>query len=170
MLCQRWKILTKCYQLHLIRMSRLEKYTKILAEEVTHLGGIFFSGILFLLVFLLGYREFSFYLLLALVIGTAMTFTIRTFYHKDRPKRMTYLNFFERIYSSSFPSMHVIRTGIYVTLFTLYFESIYFFIIFLGVHILVFWSRYYLKKHHLDDLIFGTFFGIAIPLLITYIA
>ena len=160
----------RCYLKHLIRMSNLKKYKDFFANEITFFGGIPFSIVLFFLVFLLGYKEFSYYLLLSLILGTVITIMIRSVHHKDRPKKMPYINYFEKIYSSSFPSMHIIRTSIYVTLFTLYFGGIYFFTLFAIIHMGVFWSRYYLKKHYLDDLIFGTFFGIVISLLINFIA
>jgi membrane-associated phospholipid phosphatase len=131
-------------------------------EEITFLGGIAFY--LFVIILFIISQEYvlSLRLFLALIIIYFMAFVIRLFYFKDRPEKVTYTNFLERIDASSFPSIHAARLT-YLFLFIL-FSSPFFIqpivkIIIGAVFLLAVYSRIYLSKHDIVDVLAGVILG-----------
>ena len=127
----------------------------------------FFGGIAFYLsvtILLLIFQKYTFALrlFLGLVIIYFITFVIRLFYFKERPQKMRYINLLEKIDASSFPSIHAARIT-YLFLFVLFFLSSFLnpiLDILMGVvSLLVIYSRIYLFKHDIVDVIAGIILG-----------
>ena len=78
-------------------------------EEITFLGGILFFLLFSILFLILGKPDMFFQLILGLIIIYVLTFLIRLFYFKARPKKVHYKNFLEKLDASSFPSVHAAR-------------------------------------------------------------
>lgn len=133
---------------------------KKIMEEATLLGGFLFYAFISLL-FLFNKKYFIFFMLLTgLIIMYAITLIIRLFYFKQRPERRIYKNLIEKIDASSFPSIHVARiTFIFIILI---FLSINIFLVGISsiLTLLAFYSRIYLKKHDIIDVIAGVMLGI----------
>jgi membrane-associated phospholipid phosphatase len=134
---------------------------KKILEESTFLGGLLFY-LLFSFWFLFrGRSDYFFVLISGLMIIYLSTVIIRIFYFKDRPNKMAYKNFMEKIDASSFPSVHGARiTFIFIFLTLNMLKS--FFLVFLSfiVVLLVIYSRIYLKKHYFIDLLGGIILGL----------
>ena len=108
-------------------------------------------------------------LLFGIFIIYFLTFVIRIFYFKSRPKKVKYSNFIEKIDASSFPSVHAARTTFILLLLLVYFVRSFFlaggliFVAFLACY-----SRIYLMKHDKVDVFGGIVLGIVsfVPFLI----
>ena len=93
---------------------------------------------------------------------------IKYFYFKERPLKKEKTNLIERLDAASFPSTHSMRIF-----------SLMFWIVLLGdmkltiystiIVFLVSYSRIYLKKHYLIDVIFGIILSFIINILIWWI-
>ncbi len=98
-------------------------------------------------------------LLIALFINELAGSLIKLLFHKPRPDGQKYSNALEKIDAGSFPSLHSSRIAlVYLTLAYLA-PNLAFRLLFLGVIIVVGYSRIFLKKHYLTDVIGGYLFG-----------
>jgi len=141
------------------------KLAKKFFEEVTFFGGIVFYLFLIFLLYITGKPDYSIKLSLvfifALIIIYSLTFVIRLFYFKQRPEKIKYSNFIEKIDASSFPSVHAARITFLALFFMFSFTMNYLYIpVILVIWFFTIYSRYYLKKHDTTDLITGIILGI----------
>jgi undecaprenyl-diphosphatase len=122
----------------------------------------------FIILTLLSFQHFAlaFKFFALLCIMYAITTLIRMVYYKERPIAQAHHNFFEKIDSSSFPSMHAMRaTSLYTWLIVLYSPLIYISIMSIVV-LLVLVSRVMLGKHFIVDLIAGSVIGVILTILV----
>ncbi len=137
----------------------LSKLFKKFIEDISSFGALPFFLFLSFFVLILGDFQLFWGLMLGLVFAYFITAIIRIIYYKDRPEKMVYKNILEKIDASSFPSLHSWRIILISVLMSFYYKSVYL-IIFLSIlSFLVLFSRYYLKKHYLVDIIAGACFG-----------
>ncbi|MBW2998345.1 phosphatase PAP2 family protein [Candidatus Woesearchaeota archaeon] len=134
-------------------------------NQITSFGGVFFYMFLVAFFFVLDYQELSKKLLISLIIAYLITATIRIFYFKNRPKRQRYKNILEKIDASSFPSMHSMRSAIYIILIPHYLNNLFVLILFSLLAIMICISRYVIKKHYANDIIAGFVMGLIIGLI-----
>lgn len=133
---------------------------KKIFEEMTFLGGILFYILLSLLFLIIGKNNIFIQFILALFIIYFLTFIIRIFYFKNRPKKIHYKNFIEKLDASSFPSIHVARaTFIILLIIFTFLPNFYLIFLLLILYGLVIYSRIYLLKHDLIDIIGGILLG-----------
>lgn len=150
----------------------LEKIINTAIRDVTALGSFPF---LFLFILLLapnskidpltgsvfsGETYFVITLIILLVILEAICIVFKIAFFKHRPNKEDYINWLDKINSSSFPSSHMARaTFVYLALahFTTPFRAFLLYI----VVILVGLSRILLKKHFFTDVIVGFLIGIT---------
>ena len=129
-------------------------------EEMTFFGGIAFY--LFVIILLLIFEKlfFAFRLFLGLIIIYFIVFVIRLFYFKHRPKKIEHTNFLEKIDASSFPSVHAARIT-FLFLFAIFLSGPDVVIKLIAglVFLLVLYSRIYLFKHDLIDILGGVVVG-----------
>ena len=147
----------------------MNRITEIILDDVTIFGSFVFYG--FLTVFMLGLEEYNLalQLIIAFVISFALTLGIRLFYHKERPKKQRYKNLMERLDAASFPSLHSMRATIMLSLFVLHYRSIIIAAIFAFLALIICVSRYYLKKHHVSDILVGALLGVFIGCAVYFI-
>ena len=104
-------------------------------------------------------------LLVPLIAGSILTagivILIRIFYFKNRPKKETHTNFWERVDASSFPSLHTARIVFLALLFSTYFDNLHLTILCTITAALVSYSRIYLQKHDWIDVFAGVVVGAA---------
>jgi membrane-associated phospholipid phosphatase len=130
-------------------------------EEFTFLGGILFYGLV-CLWFLFGEKYDYFIMLFAgAILIYVVAFLIRLFYFKNRPKKMKYRGFIEKIDASSFPSVHAAR----ITLLFVFFKDLILISLSFMILVMVLSSRIYLKKHYFSDLLGGIFLGLFTSLI-----
>lgn len=101
-------------------------------------------------------------LLTTSMLGNAIKFL----FHRKRPKHIHYLNSLEKIQSGSFPSIHSANIMFAGLVIIKNFNNIAVDIIFTMVILIVGYSRYYLKKHYLRDVLGGYLIGVIMFLVI----
>jgi len=138
---------------------------KLFLKSITFLGSVYFFIFIVLLTFLLN-QTYSLKLFLALLLTWLITFLIRFFYFKRRPNRKTYKNLFQKLYNSSFPSVHAARAVVLAYFFSKIYFNIVFVLGFWLIALLVCYTRIYLKHHYLIDVICGAFFGFLVSVFI----
>ena len=147
-------------------MSTTTHFFKESMRDITSLGGFFFFILLILVTLILEKTNLFRDLILGFVITITVVILIRLFYFKNRPKRMDYKNWIEKLEASSFPSLHSAR-AIFLTLILIrFFNNNYLTIILILTAILVIYSRIYLKKHDWIDVVGGIILGIVTYLII----
>jgi undecaprenyl-diphosphatase len=143
-----------------------------LFEELTFFGGIAFYLIVCAIFLAINKMSEVLFLLSGLFLIYLLTFVIRLFYFKPRPDKQDYTSFLEKLDASSFPSIHAARI-IFLALF-LTFKivtnlTITKILLMTILCILVIYSRIYLKKHHLSDILAGSLFGVLTYVILTYL-
>ena len=138
-------------------------------EELTSLGGIVIY-ILITLYFLL-LKEFVVFknLIFGFVFMYFVLIIVRGLYFKKRPNKQKYNNFIEKIDASSFPSLHAARALFIALIFKDFFNNIYVTIFSLLIVLGVAYSRLYLKRHYLSDIIGGFVLAIITYFLLAFI-
>lgn len=147
-----------------------EKLFCRLIEEATFFGGSFFFAFLAAFLFFTGKDLLSLRLIALYVLSLGLAVLIRLFYFRERPDKEKYTNLFEKLDSSSFPSLHSMRVAGLFVLFNSFYGSFFISVIFLGVALLVFASRYFLKKHYVSDILAGAVLGMVLAYLIGYLS
>ena len=147
----------------------LKLVTDIVFQDITSLGSLVFF--LFIAVFFFTWGEYFLFskLIIVLVLSYIIVILIRTFYHKDRPKKQKYSSYIERIDSSSFPSLHTTRVSALFFLVWWQIDKVLIGILFLLVFLAVAVSRIVLKKHDYIDVVAGAILGFVLAVLVNAI-
>jgi undecaprenyl-diphosphatase len=149
-------------------INKFQKFIPQLFRDLTSLGSLVFFA--WILLFVLAMKEFS--LFLQLVFGTVFTLImvvfIRMVYFKNRPNKQNHSNFIERMDASSFPSLHSARIVFLAITLASFFKTEYVTIFFTIFAVLVMYSRYYLRKHDLWDILGGILLGLLTFWLTTF--
>ena len=135
-------------------------------RDVSALGGSLFTTLGVVLILLVGKVSIFVELVVGLIVVYVLGIGIRQIYFKERPKKLAYTNWAERIYASSFPSIHAMRTWLYIMVFGLYFNVLLLWIVLVSVGIIVAYSRMYLEKHDLVDVVVGSVTGIVVGIVV----
>ncbi len=146
----------------------MKQPTEGFIRDISALGGMplyALAGFVFLFFSLVHF----FILFFGFMIAFLLTVLIRAVYFKERPKKQSITNIFERIDASSFPSLHTARASL--LFFTLahfinnYIISIFFVLAILSVAS----ARILLKKHDIIDVIGGFILGIVVFFCILFL-
>ena len=151
-------------------MNALGFLTKRAMWHISALGSAIFMIILILFYFFLGKSRLSFELFIGLLIVFAVAVPIKLLCYKDRPKKRIFSNLIEKIDAASFPSIHANRAAMIFIIMSFYFWSIPMVLFLFAMSILVSYSRIYLERHYLKDVIFGYVFGLVEGALIVFLA
>jgi len=147
-------------------IKKINFILKPILADLTFFGGlVFYTFLIFLFLSIKNYN-LSIKLFIGLFSAYVIVIFIRLIYHKERPKKQNYSNFIEKIDSSSFPSLHALRISIIFFLVFNSYQNILIFLLFFGLLLVVSFSRYFLKKHFIIDILAGLFIGFLIFLLI----
>ncbi|HIK00929.1 TPA: phosphatase PAP2 family protein [archaeon] len=132
-----------------------------LIPDISSLGGDpIYVASAFLFLITKNYAEF-WALTIAFVIIYGVTATIRFFWWKKRPDGQNYANWFEKLKSGAFPSLHAGRaTALAITLIGFY-ENFFVTVVFIAGIIAVCVTRVMLKRHNPIDVLVGAIFGIV---------
>ncbi len=144
----------------------LKKFHDEVLRDVSALGGTLFTSLGVVLVLLIGRVTLFAELVVGLLVVYAIGIGTREIYYKDRPKKLKHSNWVEKIYASSFPSIHAMRTWLYVMVFGLYFDKLLLWIVLVCLGVIVAYSRMYLDKHDLVDVAVGSVVGIVVGMLV----
>lgn len=142
----------------------LWKFQDEVLRDISAMGGVFFTTLVPLFVLILGQIELFYQLVVGLLIVYIVNISIRHFYFKDRPRKESHVGWVQRIYASTFPSMHAMRVWLIVTVLGLYHSSPLLAGVFVVVGGAVSYSRVILEKHYYSDVVAGMVFGVVIGL------
>lgn len=146
-----------------------QRYKDNFFYDLTALGGVLFY---FLVTsFFLLKKEYSYFFKLSFgfILLYTIVIIIRYLYFKERPKKYNYSNAVEKIDASSFPSLHVTRMTFVSAILMSYLNDFFYSIIISIFIAAVGYSRIYLKKHDLMDVLSGIIVGLATYLIMTLI-
>jgi len=128
---------------------------------------------LYLLAVLIFFMFRNYMLLNKLAIGLVLmqsaVIIIRTFYFKERPNKYPYKSYIERIDASSFPSLHSARITFLAIAFMNYYNEMIFSILLAALAVIVMYSRIYLKKHDLKDVLAGAILGAIVYFAVVWV-
>lgn len=149
--------------------ANFKKLVKMFFEQITELGSI---TIILTLIFITYFFEktLSIKLFIGIIIITIIAMIIKALFFKARPKKQKTNTLIERLDASSFPSIHSARITFLTFLCVIYVDNIILKAFLIIIGILVAYSRIYLKKHYLSDVIAGIILGLIISIGIYYIA
>lgn len=142
----------------------IKKLTKDFTDDTFHeispLGSYQIYLLIALIYFLFQKRFETIFLLIGFFIMNIIAIPIRYYLFKERPKPKKYTNKIEKIFASSFPSMHTTRI-IFLSLFLLStLQNTYIQPIILMLATIIIYSRIYNKRHHPSDILGGVILGI----------
>ena len=138
----------------------LERQKNDLVRDISALGSLFFY--IFLMVLFLLLKNYSLFskLLFGLLIIYIVTIPFRTFLFRERPKKIKHDSYIEKLDAASFPSLHASRTAFMAAMLMKFFNNYIISILLVLIGLSIAYSRIYLKKHDLKDVIAGIIFGI----------
>ena len=145
------------------------KYPNLLDEtfiSLTTFGNPIFY-ILVLLVLVAFDASLALPLFLALIFVELSCILIKLMYRKDRPVPQSREGIFNRVDANSFPSVHSTRIALLATMIILYYQNFLLSLVGIVVMFLVGYSRVYLQRHYVKDVIFGFLLGIITAIIIT---
>jgi len=152
--------------------SSLEKQFFILLnagfKQITELGSSTLTAIIVLALIFFN-KELALRIIIGILGVTIISYLIKIFFFKQRPKKQSKDTFIERVDASSFPSVHSARITVMAFWFIAYFNNIYFVIFTLIIGLLVIYSRVYLKKHYWIDVIGGLIISLIVNFIIYFL-
>jgi membrane-associated phospholipid phosphatase len=135
-------------------------------KDISSFGGLPLYIFVSLLFLFLGFIGVFYQLIIALFLVYVIFFVVRSIYFKERPKKVKYKNWLEKIDANSFPSAHALRATILGLIIISFFNNNYINLLILFTILLEGFMRVKLKQHFWSDVIFGWIFGALIWLLI----
>jgi|TARA_Y100000310_G_scaffold171597_1_gene171795 undecaprenyl-diphosphatase len=138
----------------------------IFYDQITLFGGLIFYVFVLGLCLILNLMFLFNNLLISLILVMLLSTLIKYFYLKERPKKQKKDSLLQRLDASSFPSVHTMRAFSLAFWFSMFYSNTIITIYILIIALLVIYSRIYLKKHYLTDVIIGLIFSVIINLII----
>lgn len=138
-------------------------------RDFTAFGSLWFYLIAILIFLIIKNYNIFIKLLIGLLLIYAVVIFIRTFYFKNRPKKYHYTSFIEKLDASSFPSLHSARAAFLSIVLMNFFNNIAFSAFIFVLIIIITYSRIYLKKHDLKDVLAGIIIGLIVYLIVEYL-
>jgi undecaprenyl-diphosphatase len=145
-------------------VSLIQKGISYFMKEITFFGGFFIYCLFIILFYLLEMNNLLIVFLWGFLLLHLIPILIRMVYFKERPKRIPYEHFLEKLAVASFPSVHTARAFFIGAV--LYLESVLVGSLFLLIAFLVGFSRIYLRRHYFVDVLFGAILGVLIAVLL----
>jgi undecaprenyl-diphosphatase len=160
-----------------VYQSEISTKSKVTAKFFSFFGSFYFWGLVWLIWFIYGYITKDYYLLVIFTGGFEQSIIIHTIIRYKLIKRnRPYITLkthgvemhddFIRIpyimaesERKSFPSGHVAFFILFGIIFSVYFDNLWIFFVFLGLDTIIAVSRLILGVHYPIDVIFGLFFG-----------
>ncbi len=140
----------------------LLKFQDEVLRDISAIGGFFFTTLVVLFAFMTGEVELFYQLTLGLFLVYIVNIGIRQFYFKDRPRKETHAGWIQKIYASTFPSMHAMRVWFIATVLAFFFSDPLMTALFAVLVGAVSYSRVILEKHYMSDVIVGSVLGVLI--------
>jgi len=138
-------------------------------KQITDLGGLIFYGLVIMSFLILGEWAMFWNLTVSIILMMVLAVGIKYFYFKERPKKQRKNNLLERLDASSFPSIHAMRVFSLAFWLSIFFNNPIFTVYLSITALIILYSRIYLKKHYLGDVVWGIIFSTIINLGVFFI-
>ncbi|HLC60159.1 MAG TPA: phosphatase PAP2 family protein [Candidatus Nanoarchaeia archaeon] len=138
-------------------------------RDISALGSLIFYIFLMILFFALNNYSSLAKLFIGIILMYFVTVIIRLVYFKNRPDKFAYNNIIEKIDAASFPSLHAARTGFLTVFFVYYFNNMIISVILAVLALGVLYSRVYLRKHDIRDVLAGAVLGVFVHFAVNFI-
>jgi undecaprenyl-diphosphatase len=135
--------------------------------RICSLLGSFPFFILYIIIAAFLSSRLALQMLFLVVITLLVASIIRAIHFKERPKRKSYTNWIEKLYASSFPSLHTMRATAVPMLFLFSTPALGIALALLAA--CVSYSRIALKAHDMDDVIAGAILGVFLGCITAWI-
>ena len=135
-------------------------------NDITIIGGIYIYLLIAILFLIIGNTSLFYQLILGVIVTFGIAVIIRLVYFKERPLKQNYVGIIEKIDASSFPSVHSARAGYMFIIIISHYNSISIIAILGTIGLLICYSRIYLRKHDIIDVMGGIMLGLAIGYLV----
>ena len=149
--------------------NSISNILKDILKTISRLGTVEFFIIIIFITYTLEFEKLTKQLIVGLLIMTFIAIPIRYYLFKERPNKIKYSNFLEKIKASSFPSMHSARFGFIVTAVYISTKNISLLFVLLSLFGLLVFQRVYEKKHDMYDIIGGIILALTTLLFIVNI-
>jgi|SRR3989338_1947023 len=133
-----------------------------LMRDLSSFGSLLFYILVMILSLLLQNYSLFYRLLIGLVIIYIITIILRIIFFKERPMKLKHESFIEKLDAASFPSLHATRSAFMCLIFINYFNNAILSMLMFLLVISIAYSRIYLKKHDIRDVVAGLIIGIII--------
>lgn len=137
-------------------------------RDITALGSLFFY--IFLMVLFLLLKNYSLFskLLFGLLIIYMIAILFRTFLFRERPEKIKHDSYIEKLDAASFPSLHASRTAFMAAMLMKFFNNYIISILLVLIGLSIAYSRIYLKKHDIKDVMAGIVLGIFVYFIMNF--
>lgn len=147
-------------------MNLLKFYIDAGMRDLTSLGTVGFHALL--LLFLLLFGQYA--LFAKILAGELLVYIIAVIFKlgmfRERPKKMQHAGVLQKIEAGSFPSVHTARIFLVAVFGMAVFHNLPAAVLAAIVALTVAYSRIYLKKHYLVDVVAGAIIGSAVALFL----
>ncbi len=148
--------------------TNLKSTTDMFFHQLTELGSLVIMMIIIIILYFFE-KTLAIKLFIGIILITIIATIIKALFYRPRPKKQKYKTLVERLDASSFPSIHSARITFVTMWIALVIANPILKVILIITGLLVAYSRIYLKKHHLSDVIAGIILGIIVCLGLYYI-
>ena len=148
--------------------TNLKNIIRIFFSQITELASFSIITALIIIIYFFD-KTLSIKLCIGTIIITLIAMIIKALFFKARLKKQKTRTLIERIDASSFPSIHSARITFLTFSIVAYSTSLILNIFLIILGILIAYSRIYLKKHYLSDVIAGIILGVIVSIGMVYI-
>ena len=147
-------------------MSLIETWVR----DITSYGSLATIGFIFFGLLSLGKTGIAIQFFLTNFFCMVIIYVIRFFYFRARPSgaKKSYTSVADRLIDSSFPSVHGYRAAV-IPMILSQLVPVYTSILLWVVGFGICFSRIYLKRHHVTDVVAGFIIGIIVSYLVMFI-
>ncbi len=142
-----------------MKLRIIKFYLDTTMRDITALGTVPYHAIFLVFLLLFSQYELFYTVLLGEILIYFASVFLKLSFFKNRPKKMAHENVLEKIEASSFPSVHTARIFFVSVLLMFRLNNLGIAAFLLLLSLLVAYSRIYLKKHYLIDVIVGAALG-----------
>lgn len=139
----------------MISLYLLKRIISQVLTDFSVFGSFVFHVFFAILLFILGFTGEGLLLGIGLFVLILIISPIRLMFFRVRPHKVPFTSILSKIDASSFPSMHMARMGLLVSLGVAP-------LLFVSISLCVALSRHHLKKHYWSDIVVGFVLGLIV--------
>jgi len=140
--------------------KKIQRILDIIFNDVSSFGGSVFYALVVLFLLIFGKMNVALQLIVSFLIIILISFAIKLIFFKNRPKKQKFTNVVEKIDAGSFPSVHSARATSLTFIILSNIPRLELFLTLIPLALLVCYSRIFIKKHFLLDVVGGIVLGV----------